>query len=107
MDTLWTDFINSDWHDFRESGKHEDRLIFSSWQNQFLQNWQLKASVPATDIELKALKTLRKLLHNYTLSIVKGSSDDVINWNELNRITEQSPVIRQWHKDDQENRHVR
>ncbi len=106
MDTLWTDFINSDWHDFRESGKYEDRLVLSSWQKQFLHDWQLKSSVPATDIELKALQTLRKLLHNYTLAIVKGSSADMIDWNELNRIMAQSPVIRQWNKDDEENRHV-
>lgn len=106
MDTLWTDFINSDWHDFRESGKQEDRLVLFSWQKQFLNDWQLTASVPATEVELKTLKVLRKLLHDYTLNIVQGSSVDIIDWNTLNTIVAQSPVIRQWKNNDQEHRHL-
>lgn len=100
MDTLWTDFINSDWHDFRDSGKHEDRLVLTSWQNRFIKDWKLTASVPATEIELKQLQSLRKLLHNYAIALVNGSSADQIDWDELNKIMAQVPVIRQWNYHD-------
>lgn len=96
MDTLWTDFINSDWHDFRDSGKHEDRLVLTSWQHRFLKDWKLTASVPVTEIELQRLQSLRKLLHDYAIIFANGSSADQIDWDELNKIMAKVPVIRQW-----------
>lgn len=101
MDTLWTDFVNSDWHDFRESGKSEDRLVLSSWQKQFLVEWKLKATVPATEKELLTLKKLRTLLHDYAVSLSTGALLDDIDWNTLNQMMIQAPVTRQWIDSDQ------
>lgn len=100
MDTLWTDFINSDWHDFREKGKHEDRLVLTSWQQRFVEDWKLTASVPATTSELQSLHSLRKLLHDYAIALANGSSVDQMDWNQLNKIMAQVPVIRQWNDKD-------
>lgn len=35
MDRLWTDFVNSDYHDWRGGDRSEDRLGKASWQQDF------------------------------------------------------------------------
>jgi predicted RNA-binding Zn ribbon-like protein len=66
MEVLCLDFLNSDWHDYRGSGRHEDHLEQASWIEGFLQRWQFPAlPMPdhATRVQLKTLRDhLRGLL---------------------------------------------
>lgn len=44
---LWLDLLNSDWNDYRGSGKREDRLDNPLWLEKYLSRWKLDlAGVP-------------------------------------------------------------
>jgi predicted RNA-binding Zn ribbon-like protein len=59
--TLWLDLLNSDWHDFKGGGRHEDRLETDAWLGNFLLPWQgmLKGETwPDIRRQLGGLRTL-------------------------------------------------
>lgn len=60
--TLWLDLLNSDWHDFKGGGRHEDRLETDAWLGNFLLPWQgMLGQASWPDIR-KRLGELRGLL---------------------------------------------
>nr|WP_231118747.1 ABATE domain-containing protein [Paenibacillus polymyxa] len=72
MNTLWTDFVNSEWHDWRGSGRSEDRLLKPEWQNDFLIQWQFSAPVPASAEDIEEMQILRRELRSFAEHLTSG-----------------------------------
>lgn len=70
---LWDDFINSEWHDWRGSGRSEDRLAREDWLTDFMNQYQLQVSLPLAPDELGQLRELRSFLLTCVQHIVAGS----------------------------------
>lgn len=62
MNALYLDLLNSDWHDWRGTGKDEDLLLKPVWIEQFVARWDLSVVVPPDPTTLIALQSLRSLL---------------------------------------------
>lgn len=92
---LWDDFLNSDWHDWRGSGKSEDRLDRPGWLRAWLQEQQLPLLDEPKTHELQQLKELRSLIHGMVTSIVQGVSLDAEAIGRLNAVMSAGPVIRE------------
>jgi predicted RNA-binding Zn ribbon-like protein len=84
VETLWSDFLNSEWHDWRGSGRSEDRLEKPAWQERLLSDWQLTAPVPMPAEETLAMRDFRERLHALTVKLAKGGSMDEADWQLLN-----------------------
>lgn len=94
---LWVDFMNSEWHDWRGSGKSEDRLYKPEWLQQWLTEHQLIVQHMPTSAELEALKNLRTQLQRCVRKLVGGAILHNEDINELNQILAQGSVIRHIH----------
>lgn len=92
---LWDDFINSEWHDWRGSGRSEDRLDKPEWLDQWLKNYHLKVDTRPTPDQLAKLKNMRALLQRMVKEIVAGSEIRSANLDELNKIMSRGTIIRQ------------
>lgn len=86
MDLLWTDFLNSMWHDWRGSGRSEDRLYNPEWLEEFTKEWQLHSPIPAKPDEFKQLLQLRELIDRMSAALKEGKSlteEDIEKLNEI------------------------
>jgi len=92
---LWDDFINSEWHDWRGSGRSEDRLAREDWLTEFISEHELHIAVPLTSDELVLLRQLRSFLRTCVQRIVGGALPSHQQVEELNRWMAKGPVIRQ------------
>lgn len=95
MDALWTQLINSDWHDYRGSGASEDRLGNDAWLRGFLEEagWGLDR-LPSPR-EREELRQLRALLRGLLEPFRTGDPLPAEGVVALNRLLEAAPVIRQ------------
>ncbi|WP_145148333.1 CGNR zinc finger domain-containing protein [Paenibacillus xylanexedens] len=102
MDRLWTDFVNSDYHDWRGGDLSEDRLGKAGWQQDFLDRWQLQASVPASPEDELSMRNFRDELLSLGARLSSGVSitDKERNW--LNGVMEAGHVRRTLTTIDQE-----
>lgn len=100
MDLLWTDFLNSDYHDWRGSGRDEDRLDRPDWLPDFLARWQLAALLPPSPSEMDDLKALRTLLHRLAGDLTNGVAPTPDAVAQLNRYLAGGPVLRQLRADN-------
>jgi predicted RNA-binding Zn ribbon-like protein len=91
---LWDDFMNSEWHDWRGSGKSEDRLDKPEWLNKWLESHRLSVDNPPSSNELAALKQLRSLLQQMVKDIVAGLEIRAEDIAALNKHMADAPVIR-------------
>lgn len=84
MDLLFADFLNSDWRDWRGSGRREERLDKAEWLAWFEQRWALEAPVPP-DAETRAqLGALRERMRAMSEALVGGrpiAEDDIAALN--------------------------
>lgn len=63
-DQLCLEIVNSDWHDYRGTGIHEDRLLKPDWLAQLLAQWNIVAgSLPDTET-IAAFQALRSLMQS-------------------------------------------
>jgi len=95
MDTVWLDLLNSDWHDYRGSGRTEDRLDNDEWLDGFLTRWRTELQgVPREEIRrtLRELRTLLKRMIDATTSGRRIARDD---WEMLNALMAVAPMVRQ------------
>lgn len=100
---LWDDFINSEWHDWRGSGRSEDRLAREDWLTDFMNQYQLQVSLPLTPDELGQLRELRSFLLTCVQHIVAGESPSPMEIEQLNRWMAAGPVIRHLEIDEDQN----
>lgn len=92
MEFLCFDFLNSDWRDWRGTGRREDRLDKQEWLQQFLQVWGLEAPLPPGPNTRAALGELRDRMRVMVEALAAGrplSDEDV---QALNRAMQQIPA---------------
>ncbi|GHO42852.1 CGNR zinc finger domain-containing protein [Ktedonospora formicarum] len=101
METLVLDFLNSDWHDYRGSGRSEDYFLRVDWRKQFLANWHLDVDAEALDeATLRSLISLRTLLWDIALRMARGeqlADEDIV---QLRPFLQSSAVQRDLIKDE-------
>ncbi len=91
--TLWLDLLNSDWHDFRGGGKHEDRLENEVWLRKFISPWQEPLRVVPLPEILDKLRELRVVLRRMAENFSKREPLRGTDLNRLNNILENSPLV--------------
>lgn len=96
MERLWSDFLNSEWHDWRGSGKSGDRLEQAKWQEYFLSSWGLKATVPANANEIPYMRKFREQLHELAIRLANENQMNAEDWALLNEYMELGVVRRQF-----------
>jgi predicted RNA-binding Zn ribbon-like protein len=75
MDTIYLDFINSEFRDFRGRWVRDD-LQQPGWLEQFLVKWGLQVDDPPDAAVLTTLDGLRTLLRSMTEALVEGQFSD-------------------------------
>lgn len=91
MDSLWIDFINSDWHDHLGQGPTEDRLDSPKWVRAFVTEHGL-GRVGAAPASRAALKKLRTVMQRVAGELAAGKSARGEDLAALNRALEGQPV---------------
>jgi predicted RNA-binding Zn ribbon-like protein len=91
MDFLCLDFLNSDWRDWRGTGRREDRLDKPAWVEQFLRQWGLEAPVPPDPAARLSLGELRDRMRSMVEALAAGRPFDDADVEALNRALEQVP----------------
>jgi predicted RNA-binding Zn ribbon-like protein len=84
LDMLWLDFLNTDYHDWRGTGKDEDRLERADMVKRLLDTWQLSAPIPPSPPELTELRELRGWLRQLTERLVGGEALTLKDLAKLN-----------------------
>ncbi len=74
MEWLCIDFLNSDWRDWRGSGRSENRLEKEEWVADFLQQWNLQAPLPVEPKMGAKLLNLRECMRRMTECTVRGEA---------------------------------
>lgn len=95
MDRMWTDFLNSDYHDWKEGKHDQDKLPLSSWQQHFLEQHQLIADVPATEQQLEMLLELRVQLSQIASQMSTGEPLSTQHLDYLNHLLQGDSLQRQ------------
>ena len=92
MDSLWIDFINSDWHDPLGKARDRDELEDPAWLRRLLERWNL----PTVDTRRRdtraALRDLRTLLQAFVRSLVRDGALRPKELATLNRYLAAHPV---------------
>ena len=64
MEALCLDVLHSDWHDWRGTGRDEDRLLKPGWVEQLVGHWGLTVVDPPDAHAIAALQSLRSLMQH-------------------------------------------
>lgn len=93
MESLYIDFLNSDWRDWRGSGRREDRLRKTEWLESFLADWGLQVPLPlaANEAQIEALVDLRTTMRRMVETIVHGEDITSEDLAQLNRVMAMAP----------------
>ncbi|MFU1798408.1 CGNR zinc finger domain-containing protein [Paenibacillus azoreducens] len=91
---LWDDFVNSHWHDWRGSGRSEDRLEQEKWLRQFMRQDGISAADLPDKKELRELKRLRAFLFDIIRHIAAGEAITEQHIGMLNGWMDKAPVYR-------------
>ncbi len=91
MEMLWQDLVNTDWHDYRGTGRDEDLLLRPGWVEQLLERWGMQKREPVTGETIIALQQLRLLLQQMIQSIFENRLPDENAVAALNIYFEQAP----------------
>lgn len=100
MENVFFDLLNSDWHDWRGSGRREDRLDRPDWLREYLAAWGLTvrdssgAPVEPGPEVVAELKRLRTLLRRIVDTVRGGDPIDPGSLTELNAVLARSPLHR-------------
>lgn len=93
MELAFLDLLNSDWHDYRGSGRHEDRLNRPGWVDGFLRTWGFQVRGGAGVAEVERLRSLRTLLRGMVEDLVAGRRLDAGDIHQLNAVVGASPLV--------------
>lgn len=94
MDLFWTDFLNTDYHDWRGSGRNEDRLTAPQRLRQLLDCWKLDAPVPPSREELEKLRVCRANLRRIAEYAADGAPVTPADADLLNRLMAEGLSVR-------------
>lgn len=90
MERICLDFLNSDWRDWRGSGRRADRLDDPGWLKAFLRQRGLEAPVPPDPATRFALGELRARMRSAVEALAAGGPPDEADVAALNRALEQA-----------------
>jgi len=93
-DEIWLDLLNSDWHDYRGTGKHEDRLDNPQWIKEFLKRWVLDLNGISGEKVRASLHALRDVISRIAEQAAAGKKMDLRSLKELNPFFVRAPLIR-------------
>jgi predicted RNA-binding Zn ribbon-like protein len=97
-DQPWLELLNSDWHDYRGSGRRRDLLDDPVRFERFVRPWRpVLGRVPDDDIRA-ALKDLRRTIRAIVDRVAAGRSVPPRPWSELNAVLAASPFVRRLEK---------
>ena len=99
MDSIYLDFINSDFRDFRGRWVRDD-LQQPGWLEQFLVKWGLQVDHPPDAATLITLVVLRTFLRSLTEALVEGQIADH-DLAALNAVLLKMPLNRRLVKDSE------
>nr|WP_206529561.1 ABATE domain-containing protein [Brevibacillus sp. SYP-B805] len=85
---LCIDFLNSDWRDWRGSGRREDRLLKPEWWERFCEQWGLEAQYPPDADTLSALQNLRAHMRAVVEAVAAERPPERKDLDALNRALE-------------------
>lgn len=94
MNFAFLELLNSDWHDYRGSGRTEDRLEDPKWLARFLARWRLEIREKPDHAAREALRALRARLRRMAEDLDAGrqlSDEDLAG---LNAVLEKAPSVR-------------
>ncbi len=94
MEFAFTDLLNSDWHDYRGSGRTEDRLERPGFVEGFLKAWGLPQPTPIEQPQREALRSLRTLLRRMTEAVIAGGEPSPDDISALNSVLAAAPETR-------------
>jgi predicted RNA-binding Zn ribbon-like protein len=86
LERAFIDLLNSDWHDWKGSGRSEDRLDKKEWVDGFLSRWNLKISNANFSELCTGLKDLRTLIGSIIRRIIDGGELHTADIEQLNDI---------------------
>ena len=92
----WTDLLNSDSHDYRGSGRREDRIENDDWLGPFLKLCGFERGRTLDSEERKALRKLRTDLAKIVASLIAGDypkDKDLRILNQYLRFAEARPLL--------------
>ncbi len=92
MNTQWLELVNTDWHDYRGTGKDEDRLLQPCKIAELLALWNFEIQQPVTGEMLYQLQQLRSLLLRMIASILARKPIHDNHLAELNQYLRQAPA---------------
>ncbi len=91
---LWLDLLNSDWHDYRGSGRREDRLQDREWLHRYTAHWKQSLTGVSESSIRTELKDLRILLRGIVDRLASGRPLPRRSWNQLNDVLAAAPISR-------------
>lgn len=94
MDEIWTDLLNSDWHDYLGGGRAEDHLDDPQWVRTFLAGWVLPDRIVSAKATRLALGELRSVLRRCVDRAVAEESLTEDDLEALNTVLSGEPVVR-------------
>ena len=90
---LWLDLLNSDWHDYRGSGRREDRVDDPAWLRRYLSHWpDGLRGIPAGEVRA-VLKNLRSAMRAVVDQLAAGKTVPQNLWTRLNAFLAASPAV--------------
>lgn len=92
MEWLCLDFINSDWRDWRGSGKRENRLEKQEWLEWFTQTWELNVPIPVGEDISRSLLQLREHMRSIVETVVAGGAVKEADLDALNQALALAPA---------------
>jgi predicted RNA-binding Zn ribbon-like protein len=95
LESLSLQFMNSEWSDWRGSGRKEDRLDRPGWLEAFLAEWKLEAPIPPEPEHRMALGEMRSRLRSMTEMLREGCLPEKADIDYLNKAMEQIPAYPQ------------
>ncbi len=94
MDPLWAELINSDWRDYRGSGRREDRLDNDAWLAPFLARCGWQAARLPGKADRRRLIRLRTTLKRMVDAIRERHPVAQKDLAVLNRILSRAPRVQ-------------
>ncbi|WP_236023065.1 CGNR zinc finger domain-containing protein [Dictyobacter formicarum] len=89
---IWLDLVNTDWHDYRGSGRHEDRLLRPGMIEQLLEHWDIEGMERATEETIAELQRLRALIQRIIHTLLEKRLPDQDELVALNDCFAQAPT---------------
>ncbi|MDQ6660902.1 MAG: CGNR zinc finger domain-containing protein [Chloroflexota bacterium] len=101
MDALCLDILNSDWHDYRGTGKDEDRLLKPGWLEQLVARWDLSVAHPPDANIIAALQKLRFLMQRMVQTFLQEKVPSEKDIAALNTYLDAAPSRKHLVREDE------